>query len=79
MTVSKNLEKNARNWESSITPEPLNKFLARVAWSFYVCSCTAVSVEIDEPIIGLLNRSVSVAGIGLTAKRKSPGNGAATA
>ena len=43
----------------------------------------AVPAEIAEPIVDLLNRGVSVPGIaareGSTAKRESPGNGAATA
>jgi hypothetical protein len=63
---------------------PLNKFLPKVALSFYICSCTAVPEETAEPIVDLLNlnRGVSV-GIAaredLTAKRSSPGNGAAKA
>jgi hypothetical protein len=51
-------------------------FLPKVAWSFYICSCTAVPEEIAEPIVDLLNRGVSVVGIAaredLTAKRSRP-------
>src|SRR5277367_5256280 len=42
-----------------ITTKPLNKFLARVAQSFYICSRAGGAAE---PIVGLLNRGVSVAG-----------------
>jgi hypothetical protein len=55
---------------------PLNKFLAKVALPFYVCSRTAVPEETAAPIVDLLNRSVSVVGIAagedLTAKRSRP-------
>jgi hypothetical protein len=64
------------------TPKPLNKFLARVASLFYVCSCNAVPAEVAEPIVDLLNRRVSVAGISARnaeGNTESPGNGAATA
>ena len=44
---------------------------------------SALSGETAEPIVGLWNRGVLVAGIatreGVTAKTESPGNGAATA
>jgi hypothetical protein len=32
---------------------PLNKFLARVAQAFYICSHNAVPAEIAGPIVGL--------------------------
>jgi hypothetical protein len=32
---------------------PLNKFLARVAWPFYICSDSAVPAEIAGPIVGV--------------------------
>jgi len=32
---------------------PLNKFLARVALSFYICSHSAVPAEIAGPIVGV--------------------------
>src|SRR5271156_314228 len=54
----------------------VNKFLAKVAQSFYFCSCIAIPAEIAEPIVDLLNRGASLAGIatreGLTAKRSRP-------
>ncbi len=40
-----------------------DKFLAIVTYSFYICSVAAISAEIVEPILDLLNRGVSVAGI----------------
>ena len=62
--------------KSRNSPKPLNKFLPKVAWSFYICSCTAVPEETAEPIVDLLNRGVSVVGIAaredLTAKRSCP-------
>ena len=63
------------------TPKPLNKFLPKVAWLFYICFCTAVPEETAEPIVDLLNRGVSVVGIAArkaAGKTESPGNGAAT-
>ena len=47
---------------SCITPGPRNKFLAKAAESFYICSC-AFALETAEPIVVLLNRGVSVDGI----------------
>jgi hypothetical protein len=47
-----------------------------VAYSFYICSRAAVPAETAEPILDLLNRDVSVAGIAArecpTAKRSRP-------
>ena len=74
--VSRGANSASPNNATAVTPEPLNKFLAKVAKSFYICSCAAVPAEIAEPIVDLLNRGVSVAGIaareGLTAKRSRP-------
>jgi len=51
-----------------VTPEPLDKFLAKVASWFYICSRVAALAEMTEPIVDLLNRGVS----SLTAKPESP-------
>jgi len=52
-----------------VTPEPLDKFLAKVASWFYICSRVAAALaEMTEPIVDLLNRGVS----SLTAKPESP-------
>jgi hypothetical protein len=73
--------KNLRKTQVSLRkvaqlPKPLNQFLPKVAWLFYICSCTAVPEETAEPIVDLLNRGVSVVGIAarenLTAKRSRP-------
>jgi hypothetical protein len=67
---------SVKTGEGNATPKPLNKFLPKVAWSFYICSCTAVPEKTAEPIVDLLNRGVSVVGIAaredLTAKRSRP-------
>jgi hypothetical protein len=52
----------AKTGEGNATQKPLNKFLPKVARSFYICSC-AVPEETAEPIVDLLNRGVSVVGI----------------
>jgi hypothetical protein len=39
--------------KSWVTPEPLDKFLAKVASSFYICSRVAAPAEIAEPIADL--------------------------
>jgi hypothetical protein len=48
--------------------KPLDKFLAKVASLFYICSRVAAPAETAEPIVDLLNRGVS----SLTAKRGRP-------
>ena len=65
-----------------VTPEPLNKFLARVAWSFYICSCAAVPAEppsdprsFEPRRFGRRDRGARVP----DGKTESPGNGVATA
>jgi hypothetical protein len=35
----------------SLTPEPLNKLLAKVAHVFYVCSCAPIPEESAQPIV----------------------------
>ena len=59
----------------------LNKFLAKVASSFYICSYACVSKQTAKPIVDVLNRGASLAGIAAreaAGKTESPGNGAAT-
>jgi hypothetical protein len=39
--------------------KPLDKFLAKVAWSFYICSRVTAPAETAEPIVDLSSRGVS--------------------
>ena len=67
------------NHATAVTPKSLNKFLAKITKSFYIRSRTAIPAEIVDPIVDLLNRGVSIAGIAPDSKTEPPGNGAATA
>jgi hypothetical protein len=72
--------KNLRKTQVSLRkvaqlPKPLNQFLPKVAWLFYICSCTAVPEETAEPIVDLLNRGVSV--VGIAARKNLTANGVA--
>ena len=55
-------------WAFAGNSQALDKFLAKVASSFYICSNVPAPAEIAEPTADLLNRGAS----SLTAKRSRP-------